>query len=152
MAISAPTTTGDFAGFLNPEQSAPIFDDAARMSVVQRLARRVPLGATGQTIPITTTKPSAGWVDEAGQKPATSGGKGLLPMAPKKLAAIVVNSAEVVRADPGGYVTGLRNELAEAFAVAFDYAALYNLGGDGTGSGPFDNYIAETSKSVQFGT
>ena len=152
MAIDAPTTTGDFAGFLSPTQSAPIFDEAARMSVVQRLARRVPLGGNGVTIPITTSKPVAGWVDEGGRKPSTKGGKGLLPMAPKKLSAIVVNSAEVVRADPGGYISGLRNELAEAFAIAFDYAALYNLGGDGTGTGPFDNYIAETTKSVTFGT
>lgn len=152
MAISAPTTSAAFSGFITPEQSAPIFDDAARMSVVQRLARRVPLGASGVTIPITTSKPSAGWVDEGGQKPATAGGRGLLPMAPKKLAAILVNSAEVVRADPGGYVSSARAELAEAFAVAFDYAALHNLGGDGTGTGPFTNYIGETSKSVTLGT
>jgi HK97 family phage major capsid protein len=152
VAITDPTLRSDFAGFLNPAQSAPIFDDAARMSVVQRLTRRVPLGANGQTIPITTSKPTAGWVDEGGQKPASSGGRGLVPMVPKKLAAIVVNSAEVVRADPGGYISGLRADLAEAFAIAFDFAALHNLGGDGTGSGPFDNYIAETSKSVTFGT
>lgn len=152
MAITAPTTTSDFSGFLTPQMAAPIFDEAARMSVVQRLGRRVPLGANGVTIPITTSKPTAGWVDEAGHKPSSKGGRGLLPMAPKKLAAIVVNSAEVVRADPGGYVTGLRADLAEAFAIAFDYAALYNLGGDGTGTGPFDNYIAETTKSVTLGT
>ena len=152
MAITAPTMTSDFSGFLTPAQSTPIFDDAARMSVVQRLARRVPLGASGVTIPITTSKPVAGWVDEGGRKPTTKGGRGLLPMAPKKVAAILVNSAEVVRADPGGYVSSSRSELAEAFAIAFDYASLYNLGGDGTGTGPFDNYIAETSKSVTFGT
>jgi hypothetical protein len=46
----------------------------------------------------------------------------LKTMTPKKLAAIVVVSAEVVRADPGGYVTNLRGQLAEAFAIAFDYA------------------------------
>jgi HK97 family phage major capsid protein len=152
VAITAPTTTSDFEGFLNPAQSAPIFDEAARQSVVQRLARRVPLGANGQTIPITTSKPTAGWVDEGGQKPSSAGGRGLVPMVPKKLSAIVVNSAEVVRADPGGYITGLRADLAEAFAIAFDYAALYNLGGDGTGSGPFDNYLAETTKAVTLGT
>jgi HK97 family phage major capsid protein len=152
VAITAATTTGDFAGFLNPSQSAPIFDDAARQSVVQRLSRRVPLGANGQAIPISTGKPTANWVGEGGQKPASSGSRGLVLMEPKKLAAIVVNSAEVVRANPGGYISSLRTDLAEAFAIAFDYAALYNLGGDGTGSGPFDNYLAETSKAVTFGT
>lgn len=152
VAITAPTTTSDFSGFLNPEMSAPIFDEAARMSVVQRLARRVPLGFNGSTIPITTGKPVANWVSEGGQKPATSGGRSLLSMEPKKLAAIVVNSAETVRANPGGYITSLRSDLAEAFAVAFDFAALYGLGGDGTGSGPFEDSISDTDKAVILGT
>jgi HK97 family phage major capsid protein len=152
MAITAPRSTSDFDGFLNPSQSAPIFEDAARQSVVQRLARQVPLGYNGQSIPIRTSKPTANWVDEGGRKPSTEGGRGLLPMVPKKLAAIVVNSMEVVRANPGGYISDLRGDLAEAFAVAFDYAALYGVGGDGTGSGPFDNYLDETSKRVTFGT
>jgi len=152
MAIDAPTKLSDFAGFLTPEQSAPIFDEARRSSVVQQLVRRVPMGFKGVSIPFTTSKPVANWVGEGGQKPASKGGRSLLTMQPKKLAAIVVNSTEVVRADPGGYITGLRGDLAEAFAVAFDYAALHDLGGDGTGSGPFDHYIDETTKEVALGT
>lgn len=151
MAITNPTKLSDFSGFLSPAMSAPIFDEAARASVVQRLARRVPLGASGQTIPITTTKPVAGWVTEGSLKPATAGGRELLTMTPQKLAAILVVSAEVVRADPGGYVASARSDLAEAFAIAFDYAALYDLGGDGTGSGPFDDAIDDTTKIVEFG-
>lgn len=152
MAINAPTQLSDFEGFMTPQESAAIFDEAARESVVQRLTRRVPLGIAGQKIPVTTGKPTANWVGEGGQKPATSGSKALKHIEPKKLAAIVVNSAEVVRADPGGYISGLRSELAEAFAIAFDLATLHNIGGDGSGSGPFDNYIGETSKSVELGT
>jgi len=151
VTITAPRTLADFDGFLTPAESAPIFDDAARQSVVQRLTPRVPLGISGQKIPITTGKPVANWVGEGGRKPTTQGSKALRHIEPKKLAAIVVNSAEVVRADPGGYVSSLRGDLAEAFAIAFDYAALYNLGGDGTGTGPFDNYVAETTKAVTFG-
>lgn len=152
MAITAPTMRSDFSGFLTPEMSAPIFDRARRFSTVQQLVRQVPLGAEGKSIPITTGKPTAGWVDEGAKKPATKGTKTLKTMTPKKLAAIVVNSMEVVRANPGGYITGLREDLAEAFGIAFDYASLYDLGGDGTGTGPFTTWIAQTTKSVELGS
>lgn len=152
MAITAATVTSDFSGFLNPDESAPIFNEAQRQSAFQQLFRRVPLGINGQAIPVVTSKPTANWVAEGGKKPATSMGMDLLTIEPKKLAAIAVMSAEVVRANPGNITGELRTNLAGAFATAFDYAVGYNLGGDGTGSGPFDNYLAATTKSVEIGT
>lgn len=152
MAITAPMQSSDFSGFLSPDQSAPIFNDAARQSVFQQLFRRVPLGINGQSIPIVTSKPTANWVGESGQKPATQMGMGLLSMEPKKLAAIAVMSAEVIRANPANITGELRSGLAEAFATAFDYAVGYDVGGDGTGTGPFDNYLAETTKAVEVGS
>lgn len=152
MAITAATQTSDFAGFIQPHEAAPIFNDAEKISVFQRLIRRVPLAASGETIPVITSKPVANWVGEGGQKPATSMGLGKLSMTPKKLAAIAVYSAEVIRANPGNITGLIRPALAEAFAVAFDYAVGYNLGGDGTGTGPFDNYLAETTKAIEVGT
>lgn len=152
MAQTAATSTSDFSGFLTAEESAPIFNDAARQSAFQQLFRRVPLGINGQKIPVVTSKPTAAWVGESGQKPATEGGLGLLTIEPKKLAAISVMSAEVVRANPGNYTGQIRGMLAEAFAIAFDNAVGYNLGGDGTGTGPFDNHLAETTKAVEVGS
>lgn len=152
MAQTAATSTTDFSGFLTPEMSAPIFADAEKQSVFQQLFRRVPLGINGQEIPIVTSKPTANWVGEGGKKPATQGGLGLLTIKPKKLAAISIMSAEVVRANPGDYTGQLRSSLAGAFSTAFDLAVGYNVGGDGTGVGPFDNYVAETTKSVTLGT
>lgn len=147
MAITAATVTGDFSGFLNADQSGPIFDQAMRTSVVQMLARQVPLGINGQEIPITATKPVAGWVAEAGQKPATKGTMSLKTMTPKKLAAIAVVSAEVVRANPGNYVNLLRPQLAEAFAIAFDSAALHGT------STPFTTFIDQTTQTdIEIGT
>lgn len=150
MAIAAPTKTTDaqFSGFLSPEMSAPIFEKAARISVVQSLTQRVPLSPNGKKIPVVTEKMQAGWVSEGGQKPASKAGVGLKSIAPEKIAAIAVVSAEVVRANPGNYMGLLRPQIAEAFAKAFDRAALYDLGPDGTGSGPFDTYLAQTSKAV----
>src|SRR5690606_25861335 len=113
---------------------------------------RVPLGMNGEKIPVVTSKPTANWVGEAGKKPATNMGLGLVHITPKKLAAIAVMSAEVVRANPGNYTGKLREGLAEAFATAFDYAVGYDLGGDGTGSGPFDHYLNATTKRVEIGS
>ena len=146
MAITAATTLSGFSGFLNPEQSEAVFNKARKTSIVQQLARKIPLGISGQAIPYTATKPVAGWVAEAGTKPATSGSMSLETMTPKKLAAILVVSAEVVRANPGGFMQEMRDDLAEAFAVAFDAAALHGT------STPFTHYIDETTKTVELGT
>jgi HK97 family phage major capsid protein len=142
MAITAATKLSDFSGFLNRDQSAAIFEQAAKTSVVQQLAPRVPLGINGQSIPVVTGKIGAGWVAEGAQKPASKGTMALKTMDPKKIAAIAVVSAEVLRANPGGYIDLIRPQIAEAFAVAFDAAALY-----GTAS-PFSTNLA-TGSSVQ---
>lgn len=144
MAITAATKTSDFSGFLSREQSEAIFEKAARQSVVQSLARRVPLGINGQSIPVVTGKVSAGWVAEGAQKPASQGSIALKTMDPKKLAAIAVVSAEVVRANPGGYMDLLRPQIAEAFAIAFDAAALHGT------SSPFSTNLDTGSSTQEF--
>lgn len=148
MAQTAATNTSDFAGFLKPAEAEAYFTQAARQSVVQSLTRRVPLGINGQEIPVVTSKPTAGWVNEAGQKPATNGALGLKSISPKKIAAITVVSAEVVRANPGNYVSLFRDQIAEAFAIAFDAATLH-----GTAT-PFGagNFVGATTKAVELGT
>ena len=144
MAITAATKTSDFSGFLNRDQSAAIFEQAAKVSVVQQLATRVPLGINGESIPVVTGKVQAGWVAEGAQKPASKGSMALKTMDPKKIAAVAVVSAEVVRANPGGYMDLLRPQIAEAFAVAFDAAALYGT------SSPFSTNLATGSSTQEF--
>ena len=152
MAITAPMKTSDFSGFLSPQESAPIFDEAAKQSAFQQLIPRVELGINGQKIPVMTGKPTANWVGQGERKPTTEGKFGMKLMEPKKLAAITVMSAEVARANPANVSTRMREAITEAIATAFDLAVAYNLGGDGTGTGPFDNYLAETTKSVTVGS
>lgn len=153
MAITAPTKTSDLSGFITPEQAAPIFERAARSSVVQRLAQRVPLGPSGTRIPVVTTRPSAGWVGEGEQKPAHAGAITPKTIEPKKLASIFVVSAEVARLNPAQFVETMTNSFAETFAVAFDRAALHDEGPAGqAGAGPFSTYLAQTSKSVELGS
>jgi len=145
MAITAATKTTEFSGFIQPEQAQAYFDEAAKMSVVQSIARQVPLGASGQQIPVVTGKMSAGWVAEAGLKPADSGSLGLVTMTPKKIAAIAVVSDEVARANPGGFMGTIRPQISEAFAVAFDKAVLHGT------STPFDMHLDQTTKAVELG-
>jgi len=146
MAQTTATTTSDFSGFLRPEISQAYFSETRKRSTVQQLAREIPLGINGQAIPVSTVKAAAGWVSEGGQKPTTESGLALKTVQPQKIAAISVVSAEVVRANPGNFMQILRDDIAEAMAVAFDNAVLH-----GTGS-PFGENLAATTKSVALGT
>ncbi len=153
MAISAATKTSDLSGFITPEQAAPIFERAARVSAVQQLAQRVALAASGTKIPVVTSRPAAGWVGEGEQKPASSGAITPKTIEPKKLAAIFVVSAEVVRLNPAQFMETMQDSFAETFAVAFDRAALHDEGPSGAaGGGPFSTYIGQTTKTVEFGS
>jgi HK97 family phage major capsid protein len=125
VAISASTTLSGFSGFLTPEQSGAIFEKTYKSSVVQQLAQRIPLGLAGVTVPVVTGRLTAGWVAEGAQKPASQGTLSLKTMTPKKIATIAVVSAEVVRANPGNYMNIIQDQVAEAFAIAFDSAVLH---------------------------
>jgi HK97 family phage major capsid protein len=96
---------------------------------------------------------TAGWVDEAGKKPAVGLPVTVKNMDPKKLAVLIPVSREIVRANPAGFMNQLRVEAGNAFGRAFDLATLYDQGGDGTaGAGPFATFIAQTTKAVELGT
>ena len=149
MAQADNTSLADFSGFINPVQAQAYFAEARKRSVVQQLVRQIPLGASGAEIPYSTSKATASWVAEGGKKPTTESGISLATITPKKIAAISVVSAEVVRANPGNYMDILRDDIAEAFALAFDAAALH-----GTNT-PFgaNSYLDATSRdAVEIGT
>jgi HK97 family phage major capsid protein len=145
MAVSAATKMSDFSGFIPREQSAPIFDKAAEMSVVQRLAQQVPLSFAGTSTPVITGDVTASWVSEGAIKGASTATMGLKNMDPKKLAVLIPVSAEVVRANPANFLTVVRNSAAKAFAAAFDAAAFHGT------STPFAAYLDQTTKAIELG-
>lgn len=153
MAITAATVTADFnAAFKEKTLAGFVFERAARQSIVQSLATRQAMGGNGVNVPVVTGRPQVGWVAEGATKPATSGTTDVKVLEPKKIAAILVVSKEVVRANPGGYVEQMKANLADAFAFAFDRAALHDEGADGTASGgPFATYIDQTTKVSEIG-
>ena len=135
-------STSDFAGFLKPDQAAPIFEEVTRRSIVQPLAKKVEMGPNGVSIPFWDGDVQASWVDEGGKKPLTKGGFDQFTITPKKIAAIIPMSAEVVRANPLNYINVMREKVAEAFAIAFDNAALH-----GTNT-PFGAFVDQTTKTT----
>lgn len=142
MAVTAPVKTSDFnAGFLTPEQAGPIFERAAQSSVAQSLAQRVPLGINGTNVPYVTGQVTANWVSEGSIKPASKPSIGLKQLVPKKLTCLVPVSAEVVRANPGGFMQLITRQVGTAFAQAFDAAAFH-----GTNT-PFTTYLDQTSNT-----
>lgn len=154
MAITAATKRSDFnAAFLPPEQSAPIFAKAKRISAIQSLAQQVPLSLNGKVVPIMTGRPTASWVSEGAIKPASKGLVDIATITPQKIACIVVVSDEVLRTNVVGYVPMMEDAMAEAFAIAFDLAATQDAGPDGTvGGGPFATNLSQGSKTVELGT
>lgn len=148
----APITLPDAGSEQFPRQiTDAIFEDVRRESVVQRLARRVNLPESGAMIPIVAERPTAGWVSEGQRKPTTNAGNNFVFMDRKKLACIVVFSMEYMRSDPGKLYSNIRPQIQEAFATAFDLAAVHGLTPDGS-PGPFPSSLAQTSKAVELGT
>lgn len=135
-------STTDFKGFLEPKLAAPIFEEVTKQSNVQKLGKKVEMGPEGTAIPFWDGDVQASWVKEGGKKPLTKGGFDKFTMQPEKIAVIFAMSSEVVRANPLNYIEVMRTKVAEAFAVAFDQAALHGV------NTPFDSYVDQTTKTV----
>lgn len=142
MALYAATGDTMFDGYLEPEQAQDYFAEVEKTSIVQRIARKIPLGPTGVHIPHWTGDVTANWVGEGGQKPVTKGDMTRQTVTPHKIATIFAASSEVVRANPANYLNTMRTKVAEAIALAFDAAVL-----NGTNT-PFGAYVAQTTKAT----
>ncbi|AER26397.1 major capsid protein [Mycobacterium phage Saintus] len=136
--------TADFSAFLKPEQAQDYFAEIEKTSIVQKIARKVPMGPTGISIPFWNGAVSAGWVGEGEQKPLTKGGFDQKELHPWKIAVIFAETAEVVRLNPLNYLNVMRTKIAEAIALKFDAAALYGIDKPAV----FQGYLAETTKKV----
>jgi HK97 family phage major capsid protein len=135
----------DFSAFLLPEQAQDYFKITERTSVVQQLARKVPMGPTGIAIPHWSGAVQAAWVGEGSQKPLTKGAFSRQTLNPTKIAVIFAESAEVVRLNPLGYLETMQQKIGEAFALAFDAAAIHGINKPAA----FTGYLGQTSQAVQ---
>ncbi|AJD82435.1 major capsid protein [Mycobacterium phage Sheen] len=150
MATGVTVPTGgyagksDFSAFLTPQEATDYFAEIEKTSVVQRIARKIPMGPTGISIPHWNGAVSASWVGEAERKPLTKGGFTKQELFPVKIAVIFAESAEVVRLNPLGYLETMRTKIAEAIALKFDAAAIHGT----DAPTQFSGYLTETSQEV----
>ncbi|OBJ41329.1 hypothetical protein A5630_23095 [Mycolicibacterium mucogenicum] len=145
--MAVPSTaagTSDFSAFLTPEQAQDYFAEMEKTSIVQKLARKVPMGPTGISIPHWTGSVQASWVGEGDQKPLTKGSFGKQELKPTKIAVIFAESAEVVRLNPLNYSNVMQTKIVEAFAMAFDAAAIHGTNKPAA----FKGYLTETTQEV----
>jgi HK97 family phage major capsid protein len=138
----AQTSDGMFSGFLEPSVAQDYFAQVEKVSIVQQLAQKIPLGPSGVRIPHWNGNVTAKWTAEGGKKPITKGDFTKQDVVPYKIATIFVASAETVRANPLNYLNVMRVKVAEAIALAFDNAVLNGV------DNPFGASIADTTKSV----
>ena len=138
----AQTTDGMFSGFLEPNVAQDYFAEVEKVSIVQQLAQKIPMGPTGVRIPHWTGNVTAKWTAEGGKKPVTKGNFSKQDVVPYKIATIFVASAETVRANPLNYLNVMRTKVAEAIALSFDNAVLNNV------DNPFGKALSQTTKSV----
>lgn len=139
----AQTKDTMFDGWLNPEEASDYFAEVEKTSIIQQLARKVPIGPNGVVYPQWAGTATAAWVGEGDKKPITKGNFTKNSFRPHKIATIFVASAEVVRANPLNYLNVLRTKVAEAIALEFDNAAMH-----GTNT-PFGAYLDQTTKYLQ---
>ena len=153
MAVTEPLKLDDVNGALLPRTiTAPIFEKSVEASAVMALSRQAPLALDATTsVPIPMDVPTADWVGQAAKKPLSTGGVDVKQMQAKKVAVLIPVAMEVARTNAGGLYDQLQADLPTAFARAFDHAAIHGQTMKGA-AGPFDNYLAETSKSVALGT
>lgn len=140
----AGQSDGMFAGYLDPVQAGPLYDQTAKTSLVQALARRIPMAGTGVEFKDWSAAIDAEWVGEGQRKPVKKGTfeDTKLVIKPHKIAVIFAESAEVVRANPRNYIQVMKDKVAEAFAKKFDDAVLRGT------STPFGAYVDQTTKAV----
>jgi HK97 family phage major capsid protein len=133
--------------------SEPIFNRAVETSAVMQRARRVPISMTGNTmIPVSMDVPLADWVAEGDRKHVSSGSVGVKQMQGKKVAVLVPVSQEVAMTNAAGLYDQLAQDLPTAIARAFDYAAIHGQKITDGSSGPFSDFLADTTKEVELGT
>ena len=112
-------------GFIPDSIASGIIADVTRGSAVMSLAKTVPLTTPEKTVPVMTSGAGAYWVGE-GEKIQTSTATWIYPkLVAKKLGVIIPVTKEALAFPTVDAFAEIRPTIAEAFAVAFDKAALF---------------------------
>jgi HK97 family phage major capsid protein len=137
------------SGFNMPtEMSDEIIANTIESSVVQRLARRIPLGGRGESIPVITGDAEAAWAAETDAKAVSTATLGTKIISSYTLAVIEPFSKQFLRDDSKLY-RELVNRLAPAIGKKFDQTVF----GVATAPGSaFDTLAAASGVDIQTDT
>ena len=143
MAIPTITqsTANQLVGYIRPDQSGPLFSRAAEQSLAMRVGRQVPIGDSGEDIPITVGVPAADWVNEGELKPIVNQQSTVVTVTPKKIAVITTMSDELLKQDRLGIMLDeFYNRVGTAIARKIDAAAFYGKGS------PFATFVDQSAQ------
>ena len=129
---------------LPADVSQEILQKTQQQSAVMQLARQIALPGRGVQIPVITSDPVAGWVDETDAKAVSNPGLSTKLMQAYKLAVIVPFSDEF-RRDAAALYDALVARLPLALAMRFDQTVVGAVAAPG---GNFDTFAACTAQTL----
>lgn len=135
--------SSNLSGFIPTAVASNIIADVTRGSAVMALAKTVPMTGPERVVPVMTSGAGAYWVGE-GEKIQTSTATWIYPkLATKKLGVIIPVTREALNFPTIDAFAEIRPTIAEAFAVAFDKAALFGANSPyGTGMSIYEKAVA----------
>lgn len=118
----------DFSGWIPPEFSTQIIQEAIQASAVLTLGNRVPMGTKITQMPVPKVFPKAAFTSGGGaRKPFTDLKVGVETMTAEELAAVVAIPDEYIEDSAINLWNFTRPLLAQALALALDQAVLWGI-------------------------
>lgn len=118
-------STKELQGLIPTDMASEIIKEVAQNSVMMRLAKTVPMNAPTKQFPVELTKAGAYWVGEGQKITVDKASWATVELAAKKLAVIVPATKEALQDGSINVLEEVRTQIGEAFAAAFDDAALF---------------------------
>lgn len=118
-------STKELQGLIPTDMASEIIKEVAQNSVMMRLAKTVPMNAPTKQFPVELTKAGAYWVGEGQKINVDKASWATVELVAKKLAVIVPATKEALQDGSINVLEEVRTQIGEAFAAAFDDAALF---------------------------
>lgn len=142
-------TSKDSKLVLPTEYAQTVFAKAREASVVGRLATASPLTLGGTTLPIYNGEVNMGVVAEGARKPVEKPDTAVKTITPMKMAAIVVVSDEMVRADPGQMFEAIQSDMSDAVGRALDALVIHGADARTGNRIPGQTALVDSTKTVE---
>lgn len=126
-----------------------IFNKAFEDSVVGKLSPTRPVSTNGNVIPVFDGGFEVGYVAEGQPKPVSDVKMTPRQIVPRKFAGIALVSKEAARANPGGLVERLQDDMKNAVQRQIDFGILYGKSARSGAAIPEATYVDQTTSRVE---